>query len=207
MRNATFASLLCVALLAAPALAGPVVVARDPSISIAVKDRPAGEVIGTIADKAGWSLAASGDHLTRKVSVRMKNRPASEVLATVAEVAGLQTRFDSGNALVVQDARPEAPAAAPVVAVSPSPNGAPATSPPPSSESSEDQVTDKVKSKREHKGRKGHGNDRTAVGEDLEVAVGETVGDVVSTGGSVTVRGHVTGDAVAVGGSVTLEPG
>jgi hypothetical protein len=196
MRNATIAALLSVALLAAPALAEPP--ASDPKISLSVRERPAGEVVGTIADKAGWSLTASGDHLTRKVSVRIKNRPASEVLATVAEVAGLQTRFDAGNALVVQDAVPAA-AVAPV-AVAPAP-AAPAGEPPP-----EDAV-EKVKEKTRHRDRKTHDNDRTAVGEDVEVAAGETVGDVVSTGGSVTVRGHATGDAVAVGGSVTLEPG
>jgi hypothetical protein len=202
MRHATIASLLCVALLAAPALAqpasGPLAGGRDPSISLSVRDRPAGEVIGTIADKAGWSLTASGEHLARKVSLRIKNRPASEVLATVAEVAGLQTRFDVGNALVVQDAQasapPQAPAPGEVVA------------PPPAASPSEDAV-EKVKEKVKHSGRKNHGNDRTAIGEDLEVAADETVGDVVSTGGSVTIRGHATGDAVAVGGSVTLEPG
>jgi hypothetical protein len=194
MRNATIASLLCLALLAAPALAEPP--ANDPKISLSVRERPAGEVVGSIADKAGWSLTASGEHLTRKVSVRIKNRPASEVLATVAEVAGLQTRFDAGNALVVQDAVPAVPAA-PVAAV-PAP-------PPPADEPPPEDVVEKVKEKTKHRDRKG--NDRTAVGESIEVAAGETVRDAVSTGGSVTVRGHVTGDAVAVGGSVTLEPG
>jgi hypothetical protein len=195
MRNATITSLLCVALLAAPALAEPP--ANDPKISLSVRERPAGEVVGTIADKAGWSLTASGDHLARKVSVRIKNRPASEVLATVAEVAGLQTRFDAGNALVVQDAVPIAPSGP--VAASPS-DSEPVDQPP-------EDVVEKVKEKTKHHDRKTHGNDRTAVGEDVEVAAGETVGDVVSTGGSVIVRGHATGDAVSVGGSVTLEPG
>jgi hypothetical protein len=195
MRTATIASLLCVALLAAPALAEPP--ARDPKISLSVRERPAGEVVGTIADKAGWSLTASGDHLARKVSLRIKSRPASEVLATVAEVAGLQTRFEGDGALVVQDAQPAAPTAVP----------APAAAVAPPVEPPSEEVIEKAKAKAKHAGRKSHGNDRTAIGEDVEVAAGETVGDVVSTGGSVVIRGHATGDAVAVGGSVTLEPG
>jgi len=88
---------------------------------------------------------------------------------------------------------------------------APVVTPPvpaePSDEEPAEDVVEKVKEKTKHRDGKKHGNDRTAVGESIEVAADETVGDVVSTGGSVTVRGHATGDAVAVGGSVTLEPG
>lgn len=44
------------------------------------------------------------------------------------------------------------------------------------------------------------------IGEDIVVAEGDTVdGDVVSIGGSITVRGYVAGDAVSVGGSIVLE--
>jgi hypothetical protein len=207
MRNATITSLLCVALLAGPAVAAPP--EHDPKISLAVRERPAGEVVGAIADKAGWSLTASGEHLERKVSVRIKGRAASEVLATVAEVAGLETRFD-GDALVVQDARP-APAVAPVAAVAPPAGPGPRLDEADGDEAQDqparEDVVEKAQRKAKHAGHKSHGNDRTAVGEDVEVAPGETVGDVVSTGGSVTIRGHATGDAVAVGGSVTLEPG
>ena len=208
MRHATICSLLCVALLAAPALAEPAsapapggIPTKDPKISVSAANQPAGLVVTTIADKAGWSLTASGEHLARMVSVRVKNQPASEVLATVAEVAGLETRFGPGNALVVKDATPAAPAAPATPAAAP-----PAVVAPPPADEPTDEVIEKVKekTKRHHKG---NDNDRTAVGEDLEVGAEETVGDVVSTGGSVVVRGHATGDAVSVGGSVTLEPG
>lgn len=44
------------------------------------------------------------------------------------------------------------------------------------------------------------------IGEDIVVAEGDTVnGDVVSIGGSITVRGYVAGDAVTVGGRIVLE--
>lgn len=44
------------------------------------------------------------------------------------------------------------------------------------------------------------------IGESVEVTEGDTIrGDVVSIGGSITVRGYVDGDAVAVGGSIVLE--
>lgn len=184
--------------------------AKDPRISLSVRDRPAGEVVSTIADRAGWSLTASGDRLQKKVSVRIKARPASEILATVVEVAGLQARFESrGDApatLVVQDPPAGEPAAAAAgdagdaddAILEPMAPGvdevvvAPNTSP--------DESPKKPRRKR------GGVADRTAVGEDLVIAAGETVGNAVATGGSVTVFGHVTGDATAVGGSLTLEP-
>jgi hypothetical protein len=121
-------------------------------------------------------------------------------------VAGLQTRFGAGNALVVQDAVPAAP---PPVVAAPAAPAVPAAQAADEDEDDEDakDVAEKVKDKLKHRGRESNGHDRTAVGEDLEVAVGETVRDVVATGGSVVVRGHVTRDAVAVGGSVTIEPG
>jgi len=218
MRNATIASLLCLALLGAPALAqtaalsGPASVgAGDPKISLSAQRRPAGEVIDSIAAKAGWSVTASGNNLMRIVSVRVKDRPASEVLATVAEVAALETRFGPGNALVVKDASTPAPAPAaaapPVVAPSAVVAPPPADVVDPVGDDDDDDAIEKVKEKTKHHDRKNHGSDRTVVGEDVEVAADETVRDVVTTGGSITVRGHVTRDAVAVGGSVILEPG
>jgi len=70
----------------------------------------------------------------------------------------------------------------------------------------DDEADEDEKPAKKKKG-KGHKNDRTAVGEDLVINAGETVGDAVSTGGSVTVHGHATGDVLSVGGSVILEPG
>jgi hypothetical protein len=185
--------------------------AQDPPISLSLRDRPAGEVIATIAERARWELTASGERMAKKVSVRVKDRPASEVLGTVLEVAGLHARFEAGakgaSALVVRDAEPEGTAAA----VTAPPPALPAGPPP------EDTDMDRVKAdtdeagdskgRRDRDHRKGRGRDRTAVGESIVIGADETVHDVVSTGGTVTVRGHVTGDATAVGGSVILEPG
>src|SRR6185369_12226385 len=106
---------------------------------------------GTIADKAGWSLTASGEHLARKVSVRIKNRPASEVLATVAEVAGLQTRME-GDALVVQDA--VAATTAVPVAVPAAPQ---AKNDAEDDEEDSDDVVEKVKEKVKHRDREANG--------------------------------------------------
>lgn len=51
------------------------------------------------------------------------------------------------------------------------------------------------------------GDDRVSFGRSIHVEAGETTGDTVCIGCSVTVSGHVEGDAVAVGGSVTVESG
>jgi hypothetical protein len=211
MKAATLPTVLLLALLGGlPASAQPATPSRitgvpglDPRVSLSVNGT-AGEVVGNLAQKAGWSLTASGDHLSRQVSLRIKNRPATEVLSTVIEVADLQARFGPGDALVVQDAAPVAPPATAVVPV------APATDQVPTASADKDEDEDEAdeeeeKASRRHKRKKG--NDRTAVGEDIVIEAGETVGDVVSTGGSVTVRGHATGDVVAVGGSVVLESG
>ena len=51
------------------------------------------------------------------------------------------------------------------------------------------------------------GDDRVSFGRSIHVEAGETTGDTVCIGCSVTVSGHVEGDAVAVGGSVDVESG
>ena len=51
----------------------------------------------------------------------------------------------------------------------------------------------------------GDGNDVVGTGH-LEVGENETVGDAVSYGGGLEVKGHVEGDAVAFGGGVHLGP-
>ncbi|MEO8276271.1 MAG: polymer-forming cytoskeletal protein, partial [Thermoanaerobaculia bacterium] len=51
------------------------------------------------------------------------------------------------------------------------------------------------------------GDDRVSFGRAIEVRAGESAGDVVCIGCSVTVFGQVDGDAVAVGGSVLVESG
>jgi hypothetical protein len=178
---------------------------KDPRVTLAVRDGAAGDVLAKLAERAGWSLAAGGDHLVRKVSVQSKNRPASEVLATVLEVAGLQARFQSsaaGVSLVVQDAE------APATAVAPLPPEAPPAAPVPPATAAPEAPPPGPEEKPARRGHHAsHDPDRVMVGEDVEIAAGETVGDVVCTGCSVTVRGHASGDAMAVGGSVTVEPG
>lgn len=49
------------------------------------------------------------------------------------------------------------------------------------------------------------GDDRVSFGRSIVVEAGESTGDAVCIGCSITVRGQVEGDAVAVGGSVRLE--
>jgi hypothetical protein len=180
--------------------------ARDPHISLNLRAGTAGEAIGMIAERARWSLTASGEGLGANVSLRVKDRPATEVLNTVLEVADLKARFEPGGTsketvLVVDSARPE-----PAVDAT-----TPARTPRALIDPDDDQGndgSDKDRGRRRRDRNRGKaGNDRVTVGEDVVVAAGEVVKDVVATGGSVTVRGRVTGDAVSVGGSVTLEPG
>lgn len=52
-----------------------------------------------------------------------------------------------------------------------------------------------------------HASDRHVFGQSLNVAKGETVGDVSVTGGSVDVYGTVDGDLVVTGGSATIHDG
>ena len=215
--KATLAPVLLLALLGtSPASAQSAAPARisgvpgqDPRVSLSVNG-PASQVIENLAERAHWSLTASGEHLARKVSVRIKNRPATEVLTTVLDVADLRAHFTGGDALVVQDPEPVAAEAAPP----PIPTTPPPPLPLPTAAADDDDKEDKAdqdkddeKPAKKKKKNKGHTNDRTAVGEDLVINADETVGDAVSTGGSVTVHGHATGDVLAVGGSVTLEPG
>ncbi len=49
------------------------------------------------------------------------------------------------------------------------------------------------------------GDDRVSFGRAIEIEAGETTGDAVCIGCSVTVSGNVEGDAVSIGGSVTVE--
>ena len=88
---------------------------------------------------------------------------------------------------------PPAPGSAPAVA--PVAPAAPATPAEPGEDSADDD--EKPRHHRHHTG-----EDRVNVGGSVEVKEGETVGDAVGVGGSVTVAGHVTGDAVAVGGTL-----
>jgi hypothetical protein len=194
MKVATLASVLFLTLLGttpvlaqtpaatatAPRLVG--VPAQDPRVTLSMTG-PADQVLEALAQKAGWSLTASGDRLARKVSVRIKNQPATEVLATVVEVAGLQARF-AGDAVVVQDAEPPAPAVALPAPADPVAESRAETPP---------EQEDEEKQERKRRGKQKRGGDRSAVGEDVVIAAGEKVGDVVSTGGSVTVHGHATG--------------
>lgn len=49
------------------------------------------------------------------------------------------------------------------------------------------------------------GDDRVSFGRSIDIAAGETTGDAVCIGCSITVSGEVEGDAVAVGGTVHVE--
>ncbi len=51
------------------------------------------------------------------------------------------------------------------------------------------------------------GDDRVSFGRSIEIAAGESTGDAVCIGCSITVSGEVEGDAVAVGGTVHVESG
>ncbi len=51
------------------------------------------------------------------------------------------------------------------------------------------------------------GDDRVSFGRSIEVAAGETAGDVVCIGCSITFAGEAEGDVVAVGGSVLIASG
>jgi hypothetical protein len=176
--------------------------ARDPKISLSLKEGTAGSAIDAIAERARWSFSAGGEGMGARVSLRMKDRPATEILARVLEVANLNARFEPGDTLVVLTAEPPA---VPVAA------GAPVLEEVEVDQDREDRQDRKDRGRddrRDEEPRRGRrGSDRTAVGEDLVVAVGEEVHDAVATAGSVRVLGHVTGDAVAVGGSVTVESG
>jgi|SRR5580765_4401653 len=52
-----------------------------------------------------------------------------------------------------------------------------------------------------------HGNDRASFGSDINIAEGESAGDVACAFCSVHVKGEVTGDVAVFMGSVTVEPG
>lgn len=56
--------------------------------------------------------------------------------------------------------------------------------------------------------RHSHGsNDRASFGSDINIAEGDTVGDVACAFCSVHIHGEVTGDVAVAFGSVTLDPG
>jgi hypothetical protein len=70
---------------------------RDPIISVNLPRGSAGRAINLIAERAGWSLTASGEGLSDVVSLRVKDRPATEVLTILLEAAGLRAIFEEGT--------------------------------------------------------------------------------------------------------------
>jgi hypothetical protein len=153
-------------------------------------------------------VAGPGPWRQKKVSLNLLDAPVEEALTSVAKQAGI------GDILYVTNAEPS-----PALSASPAPapkSGSDLQLRLPglgvsvqvnaedSDSISEEPGAPRTRSRPWNKRHKN--TDRVLLGKTAHVEAGESVGDVVSVGGSVIVAGHVTGDAVSVGGSLIVEP-
>lgn len=185
---------------------------RRKMVSLNLLDAPVEEALTSVAKQAGIGIAISSNQAsTRRVTLALPKQKAAEALDLLLELGGLQAEL-RGDILYVTNAEPlpdwssaEAPAQNPGSDLQLRMPGLGVSVQVSAEDSdSEEPVSQKTRS---WPGRTPHEKtDRVLLGESARVEVDESVGDVVSVGGSVIVAGHVTGDAVSVGGSLVVEP-
>lgn len=176
-------------------------------VSITMNGGTIADALQSVSKQLGYGLVLSApEPLTmKKLIMRLVRAPAKIVMEVVLENSGLEAELKNDIIFIrpsssIPDAHGQVPITYPTPAIQlhtgPGTRG----------------ITINEK-KHGHKQKHNHddgddddGDDVVKMGQSLHIEAGQTVGDAVVIGGSLTISGTVEGEATAVGGSVTLKP-